>query len=75
VINTMKQTLLPAAEILAGCDAVSRLYPYIPSMIIRTARGAPPADTPACLSPFSMSAATVAVFFGSPALISKGGGN
>lgn len=66
MINTMKQTLLPAAEILAGCDAISRLYPYIPSMIIRSARGTPPADTPACLSPFSMSAAIVAVFFGSP---------
>jgi hypothetical protein len=70
----MKQTLLPPAEILVGYDAISRLYPYIPSMIIWRARVTPPADAPVCLSPFSMSAATVAVFFGSPALISKGDG-
>jgi hypothetical protein len=31
-----------------------------------------PTDAPACLSPFSISAATVAGFFGPLALISKG---
>jgi SAM-dependent methyltransferase len=30
----MKQTLLTTEEILQGYDAISRLYPYIPSMII-----------------------------------------
>lgn len=34
MINIMKQTLLPVAEILVGYDAINRLYPYIPSMII-----------------------------------------
>jgi len=73
VINIMKQTLLEAVEILVGYDPLSGLCPYIPSMIIWSAHGSMRfADAPACLSPFSMSAGTVAVFFGSPALIPRG---
>jgi len=71
VSNIIKQTLLPVAEILVGYDAISRLYPYIPSMIIWSAREQAAADAPACLRPFSISAATVAGFFGPPAFISK----
>jgi hypothetical protein len=39
VIDIMKQAVVPAAEILVGYNPISRLYPYIPSMIIWSARG------------------------------------